>query len=353
MADAPSDIRSDVPSSKPLPTIDLVAAKAGVSRATVSRAFTRPELLSRETVRRVRSVARRLGYVPNQIARALSTGRHGSIALVVPDIANPFFPPLIRAVQTKADEAGLSVFLGDSDENPQREDMLIGKFAGQVEGFVLVSPRLAKARIHAHGERRPLVLVNRDVPGLPRVLIDSALGARLAIDHLAALGHRSIAYIGGPVSSWSNQQRRGAVLRTGDALGLAIVEIPAERATFEGGMAAVASVLAAGVTAAVAFDDLVAEGLLVGLAQRGIEVPRAFSVIGCDDVLGARTNPPLTTISSPSAEAGRIAIDLLAKALEGPSNREVVCRLDTGLIHRSSTAAPLVLARGARARVRP
>jgi LacI family transcriptional regulator len=112
---------ADRPSSKPLPTIDRVAAEAGVSRATVSRAFTRPDLLSRETVRHVRAVAKRLGYVPNQTARALSTGRHGNIALVVPDIANPFFPPLIRAVQTRADDAGLSVFLGDSDEDPDRE----------------------------------------------------------------------------------------------------------------------------------------------------------------------------------------------------------------------------------------
>ncbi len=311
-----------------------------MSRATVSRAFTRPEMLSHETVRRVRSVAKRLGYVPNQIARALSTGRHGNIALVVPDIANPFFPPLIRAVQTRADDAGLSVFLGDSDENAEREDVLIGKFAGQVEGFVLASPRLAKDRILAHSKRRPLVLVNRDVAGIPRVLIDSATGARLAIHHLAELGHRSVAYIGGPVSSWSNQQRREAVLRTGDTLGLSIVEIPAKSATFEGGMAAVAVVVAAGVTAAVAFDDLVAEGLLVGLATRGIEVPRAFSVIGCDDVLGARTNPPLTTISSPSAEAGRIATDLLADALKSATSREVVCRLHTGLISRASTAEP-------------
>jgi LacI family transcriptional regulator len=296
--------------------------------------------LSRETVRHVRAVAKRLGYVPNQTARALSTGRHGNIALVVPDIANPFFPPLIRAAQAKADEAGLSVFLGDSDENPEREDLLIGRFAGQVEGFVLASPRLAKARILAHGQRRPMVLINRDVPGMARVLIDSASGARLAIHHLADLGHRAIAYVGGPVTSWSNQQRREAVLRTGEALGLSIVPIPARRATFEGGLGAVAPVVEAGVTAAVAFDDLVAEGLLVGLAQRGIEVPRAFSVIGCDDVLGARTNPPLTTISSPSAEAGRIAVDLLADALKGPPGREVACRLDTGLILRSSTAEP-------------
>ncbi len=331
---------ADRPSSKPLPTIDRVAAEAGVSRATVSRAFTRPDLLSRETVRHVRAVAKRLGYVPNQTARALSTGRHGNIALVVPDIANPFFPPLIRAVQTRADDAGLSVFLGDSDEDPDREDVLISKFAGQVEGFVLASPRLGKGQILGHGQRRPMVLVNRDVPGLSRVLIDSASGARLAIHHLADLGHRSVAYVGGPVTSWSNQQRREAVLRTGETLGISIIEIPAKRATFDGGMTAVAAVLDARVTAAVAFDDLVAEGLLVGLAHKGVEVPQAFSVIGCDDVLGARTNPPLTTISSPSAEAGRIAVDLLTDLLNNSSGREVVCRLDTGLINRSSTAPP-------------
>src|SRR5690606_20676084 len=98
-------------------TIRDVAAAAAVSRSTVSRAFTRPQLLSPETVRHVLAVAARLGYVGNQAARALSTGRFGNIAVVVPDIANPFFPPLVRSLQLAAEAADLAVFLGDSDES--------------------------------------------------------------------------------------------------------------------------------------------------------------------------------------------------------------------------------------------
>ena len=120
-----------------VPTISQVAKASGVSRATVSRAFSRPEMLTEETVRRVKEVAGKLGYVPNQVARALSTGRHGNVALIVSDVANPFFPPLIRAAQLRADQAGLCVFLGNSDEDPVREELLVGRFFGQVEGLVL------------------------------------------------------------------------------------------------------------------------------------------------------------------------------------------------------------------------
>src|SRR3954464_15962691 len=124
-----------------VPTISQVAKASGVSRATVSRAFSRPEMLTEATVRRVKEVADELGYVPNQVARALSTGRHGNIALIVSVVANPFNPPLIRAAQWRADKAGLCVFLGNSDEDPVREEMLVGRFSVQVEGLVIASSR--------------------------------------------------------------------------------------------------------------------------------------------------------------------------------------------------------------------
>src|ERR1700709_1958619 len=112
-----------MPPTRPLPapTISDVAKAAGVSTATVSRAFSRPDMLREDTVAQIRSIADQLGYLPNPMARALSTGRQGNIAIVVPDIANPFFPPLLRAAQAAADTAGYSVFLGDSDEDPARE----------------------------------------------------------------------------------------------------------------------------------------------------------------------------------------------------------------------------------------
>lgn len=325
---------------KSIPTIEQVARAAGVARSTVSRAFSRPGMLSPQTVAHVMEVAARLGYAPNQVARALSTGRYGNIALIVPDVANPFFPPLIRAAEARADAAGLCVFLGDSDENPAREERLTGKMAAQVDGFVLASSRLAEDAVRALRGRRPVVLVNRDIEGLDRVLIDSAPGAAAAVRHLQALGHRRIAYIGGPPSSWSNQQRRSAVLRTAEELGVEAVEVAAERPSYEGGMAAASAVLASRTTSAIAFDDLVAQGLLAGLAGLGVEVPAAFSVIGCDDVLGARTYPPLTTISSRSNDAGRAAIEMLLAQIESGSFPGTAQRLATELIVRATTAVP-------------
>jgi len=328
-----------------LPTIGEVAAGAGVSRATVSRAFTRPERLSGATVERVHDVARRLGYVPNHTARALRTGRANTVALVVPDIANPFFPPLIRGAQACADSAGFSVFLGDSQEDATKENVLVAKLAPQTEGFVLVSSRLSEEQIRAHARRRPLVLVNRDVEGLPRVLIDTASGIADAATHLAELGHQHIVYVGGPAISWSNQQRKAAIRAAGRRLGVRITTMPARTPTHAAGQAVAPGLLASGATAVVAFDDLLAQGILAGLADLGVDVPRQFSVVGCDDVLAAGTYPPLTTVSAHGADAGRSAVEMLLALLEDGGR----AGQDTGgerrvqptrLVLRATTAPP-------------
>ncbi|CAH1653628.1 LacI family transcriptional regulator [Hyphomicrobiales bacterium] len=327
----------DETSRRRVPTIDQVAALAGVSRATVSRAFTRPEMLSEATVQRVKTIARDVGYVPNQVARALSTGRHGNLALIVPDVANPFFPPLIRAAQLRADEAGFCVFLGNSDELAAREDVLVGRFTSQVEGMILVSSRLDEERIRLYAARRPIVLVNRDVAGIPRVLIDSATGITAALAHLIDHGHRRIVYVSGPSASWSNQQRRLALRREAAKRGVEIIAVPARPPTYETGYAATGQILASKATAALAFDDLVAQGLLAGLAERGIDVPGQFSVVGCDDVLGATTYPPLTTVSARCKEAGQVAADLLIDLLKVKAMRDVRYVLESHLVVRGTT----------------
>ena len=145
------------------PTITLLAAQLGVSPATVSRAFSRPELLRPETVERVLEAARAAGYVPNRHARALSTGRTGAVGIVVTDIANPFFPPLIRHVQNLAQERGLNVLLADTDEQPRREEAAVALLSHQVEGLLLCSSRLASTTLRRLAQRLRLVLVKRDV----------------------------------------------------------------------------------------------------------------------------------------------------------------------------------------------
>jgi len=325
---------------KGMPTISQVAIAAGVSRATVSRTFTRPELLNPDTIKRVRDVAEKLGYVPNPVARALSTGRAGNIALIVPDIANPFFPPLIRAVQSHADRLGYAVFLGDSDEQPEREDVLLTKMAAQVEGFILAAPRLDEERVRAHAARRPLVLINRDIAGLPRILMDVDTGITAAIEHLADLGHRHIAYVGGPPASWANQQRLQAAVRTAERFGLRLTTVSAHPPSHEAGRRAADELASMPITATVAFDDLVAQGVMAGLADLGWRIPRDMSIIGFDDVLASTTYPPLTTVAARSAELGTLAMKLLADFLEqGQGQVEDRCiTVSTKLIIRATTA---------------
>src|SRR5262245_5413147 len=320
------------------PTIREIAAELNVSPSTVSRAFNRPDVLRPETIRRVRATAERMGYVPNHAARVLSTGRQGNLAVVVPDIANPFFPPLIRATQATADAADFSILLGDSDETPEREDVLIAKLGVQVAGFVLAASRLSAERIYKHAQVWPVVLINRDVPKVARVLIDTERGVGEAIDHLAELGHRRIAYLAGPTGSWSNQERQRAARRAADQRRMALTVIAAREPTYEAGRRAAVRVLSSDVTAALAFDDLVAQGLLAGLAEQGVAVPRDFSVIGCDDVLASMTYPPLTTISSRPAEAGRKAVELLLGSISAKRSQDVRYVLDTHLVIRGTTA---------------
>jgi LacI family transcriptional regulator len=325
---------------KEVPTISDVAAAAKVSRATVSRAFGQPHLLNARTVELVRSVGERLGYVPNHTARALSTGRAGNIALVVPDITNPFFAALMRGAQARARDAGYATFLGDSDETPELEDILLTKLSAQVEGFVLASSRLAKERVLEHARRRPLVLINRDVPGLPRLLIDTRPGFARAVEHLAALGHRAIAYVAGPAISWSNRERHAAAARTAKRLGLRLVRIPTSRPSFEAGQACTESLLAADVTAALAFDDVTAQGIMAGLADRGLSVPGDMSLVGCDGILAPMIYPPLTSIATHCGQAGERAVGLLLESLGGKRRSGERLSLATELIIRATTAPP-------------
>jgi LacI family transcriptional regulator len=321
------------------PTMADVAKAAGVSKSTVSRAFSQPHRLGTETVNRILEIAGRVGYVPNHTARALSTGRHGNVALVVPDVANPFFPPLIRAAQMVADQSDFCVFLGNSDENWRQEDKLLDRFVSQVEGLLLVASRLSEERIRHHALKRPLVLINRDIRGIPRVLIDSSIGVTDAIAHLATLNHKHIAYVSGPASSWANQQRRAAVRVGAKAYGMQVTVIVAKVPSYDSGRSVTPDILETKATAVVAFDDLTAQGIMTRLAELGVSVPGQISIVGCDDVLGAATFPALTTVSNRSPEAGRVGMSLLLDLLNSQAVGDARLVLDTYLVVRNTTAA--------------
>ncbi|WP_164234067.1 LacI family DNA-binding transcriptional regulator [Microbacterium hydrocarbonoxydans] len=318
-------------------TLADLARAAGVSESTASRAFTRPDLIRDDTVERIKRLAIELGYSVDPHARALSTGRTRNIALIVPDIANPFFPPLVREVEAGAERAGYAVFLGDSDERAAREKVLIDRLDMQVDGFVLASSRLPAEQILELAERVPTVLINREIEGVQRVLVDAASGVREAVDLLAAMGHSTIAYLAGPPETWADQQRRAAVLGGAAAAAVTVTVIELGRPSYEAGRECVGSLIATGATAAIAFDDVIAHGVLAGFSLIGLNVPADFSVIGCDDVLAATTLPALTTVSGGSAASGAAALSTLLGLIDGAAPVERTA-LAAHLVHRASVA---------------
>lgn len=314
-------------------TILQVAKEAGVDRSTVSRVYNRPELLREDTINKVLSVAKRLGYSPNAAARALRTGQNQNIALIVPDLTNPFMPPIALAVQKEAAKRGYCVFIGNADENPKHEADLLSRFSDQVSGAVLVSPRSDRSAIEAMGRQTPLVLINRDIEKVPRVLIDSGHGMSMAVEHLGTLGHKNLAYISGPPQSWANAQRRNAVFKAAHELNINCVEVAAGAASFSIGTEIIPQLLKTGATSFLAFDDVLAQGIYFGLAEHNFKVPEDYSVVGCDDILGF---PLLTTVSSQPVQAGRLAVDLLMSTLQTGMSNDVCCSLETELILRET-----------------
>ena len=321
-------------------TIRDVARASGVHISTVSRAFSAPHLVNPETRNRVLAVAADLGYRPNRAARGLITGRTHNIGLIVADIANPFFPPLIKAAQTQARERDYAVFVADTDENPAVEEELIQALAKQVDGVLLCSPRLSNRSISQLRGKVPMVVVNRHVTGVPAVLMDVAGGARQAIEHLAGLGHERVALVAGPAASWTSGQIRRAAAAAARAAGIRLEVFGPNPPTVQGGASAAGQVAAAGVTGVLAYNDLVAIGLLEALGQRGVRVPDDVSVVGVDNTAHSQfTRPKLTTIAMPTATAGRIAVDMLLQIVTHAGGATAPrTTLDTTLVVRESTA---------------
>ncbi|MFI5840395.1 LacI family DNA-binding transcriptional regulator [Catenuloplanes sp. NPDC051500] len=293
-------------------TIRDVARASGVHISTVSRTFSAPHLVNPDTRSRVLACAETLGYRPNRAARALITGRTHNMGLIVADIANPFFPPLIKAAESQARQRDYHIFVADTNEDPAAEEELVHALAKQVDGILLCSPRMSNSLIEQLSREVPLVVINRQVTGLPSVVMDVGQGARLAIEHLISLGHRDLALLSGPRGSWTSREiRRSATTaaRTGNAeLTVLGPNPPTER----GGQTMAEQVRRAEVTAVLAYNDLMAIGLMEGLDSLGIAVPAEVSVVGIDDITLSRlTRPKLTTVATPAGAAGRAAVDML------------------------------------------
>ncbi|MEV4532519.1 LacI family DNA-binding transcriptional regulator [Asanoa sp. NPDC049518] len=318
-------------------TIRDVARESGVHISTVSRTFSAPHLVNPETRSRVLACAEHLGYRPNRAARALITGRTHNIGLIVADIANPFFPPLIKAAESQARQRDYHIFVTDTNEDASVEEGLVRALAKQVDGVLLCSPRMSNSLIEQLSREVPLVVVNRQLTGLPTVVMDVAQGARLAIDHLSGLGHRQIALVAGPRGSWTSREIRRSAMSAARANDAELAVIGPNQPTEDGGMAVAEQIVRAGVTAVLAYNDLMAIGLIEGLSTLGRSVPEDISVVGIDDIALSRlTRPKLTTVATPTAAAGRAAVDMLLA--HGDDRRTTAqITLQTELVIRDST----------------
>ncbi len=302
-------------------TIRDVARASGVHVSTVSRTFSAPHLVNPETRSRVLATAESMGYRPNRAARALITGRTGNIGLIVADIANPYFPPMIKAAESQARQRDYHVFVADTDEDPLVEEELVMAMAKQVDGIALCSPRMANSAIERLSREVALVVVNRQVPDLPAVVMDVAGGARQAIEHLVDLGHQTLLYLAGPRGSWTNREVRRSAQSTARALGATLDVIGPNPPNESAGMALADKVRLSGATAVLAYNDLLAVGLLAGLQELGVAVPDEISVVGIDDtVLSTLVRPKLTTVATPTVGAGRAAVDMLLQQDIGSRN---------------------------------
>ena len=311
----------------------MVAARAGVATSTVSRALSNPDRVSQDTRKRVEEVARQLGYLPSRKTRTRT------VAVLVADIGNPFYFDLIRGTQRQLRAADYTQVLVDTEESAELEADLIERMRPTIDGVVLAASRLSDAAIGRLAQTIPLVVLNRQVFGVPTVVMDTGAGMTQAVEHLVSLGHRDIAYAAGPDRSWANAARWRALTEAAEVHGASARKLGPFAPVRESGSAAADALVNSGATAVIAFNDLLAIGMLERLAERGMDVPGQLSIVGCDDIFGADfCSPTLTTITTPIEQAGRVAVTLLLGALESrPGSGRDGVLLPTHLTVRNST----------------
>lgn len=329
-------------------TMADVASRAGVSVSTVSHVFNRTRFVSRELAERIHAAAAELGYRHNAVARSLRTGKTHLLALIIPDVSNPYYPEVARGVQDAADARDYAVVLCNTDRRVDLELRFLEMAESRQFDGVVLDPAGPHPSILAtlRELKVPVVLVGSriDEPAFDRVLI-GAQGAYAPVRHLLAKGHRRIALIGGPPSASGRPAKA-----TGYLAALADAGVQADERlmvqadyTRAGGAAAMRALLSLGprgvprFTAVFAANDLMAIGALDALREAGLRVPEDVAVAGYDDIAQAAfTTPALTTVAVPKYELGKRSVELLLDRIggsEGPPRR---VELPHTLVIRSS-----------------
>lgn len=330
-------------------TLKDVAERAGVHPGTASRALNPATegLVNRDTVRRVRRAAKELAYQPNQLARGLRIARTMTVGVVVPDLTNPLFPPIVQGAEAALTAAGYRTLIANTDNVGQREREMVESFdARQADGLIVASAMLVDPALSAAAaEGRPIVLINRYVDGaaLPLVTSDDTSGIGQALRHLADLGHERVGYLSGPMNISTGRGRTRAFRELRGELGLddapALVEESAEYSVEGGAEAARRLLAAARPTALLCGNDQIALGALDAIRELGLSCPDDISVIGYNDMpFIDKLAPPLTSVRVPHAQLGSVAAEMLVERLtHGRADVRTVV-LPVELVVRRSTA---------------
>jgi LacI family repressor for deo operon, udp, cdd, tsx, nupC, and nupG len=329
-------------------TIRDVAARAGVSTATVSRALASPDLVRENTRARVVAAIEAIGYTPNIAARNLRARRTRLVLVVVPNISNHFFAEVLRGIDDELVASGYGMIIANLDNRPEREARYVDfAFAGQVDGVLLCGARVPMAngrKMSDAGLPIATICIAIQGSGLPFVMVDDIEASKRVVEHLYGLGHRRFGYVAGPAGNMNEIGRRRGFMTT-----LKRLEVDPATAvywpgnfTLEAGVAAARAFLTSRdrPTAVFAVSDHMAIGFLKTVTAAGVRVPEDVSIVGFDGIdFSAFVTPTLTTIRQPRHEIGRTAARMLLDVMSGSKPPGGV-HLHAPLVLRSSTGPP-------------
>jgi DNA-binding LacI/PurR family transcriptional regulator len=329
-------------------SIKDVARAAKVSHPTVSRALRNSRLVKPETAARIRRIASEMGYRPSAVARSLVTRRTQTIGVVVTHISDPFVAGVVGGIEDVANQYGYSVFLANSNANPEREVKVVQSFhERRVDGIVVTASRVGALYIPMLAEMKvPIVLIDNQHPGdfVHSVMIDNIKASRLATQHLIGLGHRRIAYLGDQFGFNSDTERFSGYRQALERADLPFLPqlVAHGNGSADGGIVAMQTLLSLKPkpTAVFCYNDMSALGALRTIYDYGLGVPQDISLVGFDDLpIASYTYPRLTTIRQPKEQMGRMAMESLLKILAGTASKTNIL-FEGELIVRDSSSAP-------------
>lgn len=335
-------------SNKTLLDIRAVAERAKVSVATVSRTINGVPSVNVKMAKRVWAAIDKLGYVPNIQARALGSGRSGMIGLVVSEITNPFFPELIQGFENAAIRNGFEILINSTNYDPKRMETCIRRLLQRkAEGVAILTFGIEQPLFEQLAERNiPLIFIDvgPERPGVSLLKVNYAHGIRQGVQHLAALGHRKIGFISGPLTLHSARSRLTAFLDALSECGIKPIpewQIEGDH-TLEGGIRGMEEILNATIrpSAVMCSNDMTALGALHKAHRAGVRIPEDMSIIGFDDIQMARVMiPPLTSIKMSPVDLANAAVKALKAHIEGTDPQREYS-IDTQLVVRESTTFP-------------